>query len=419
MHASADTQPSGLTRLLRFAASVAPGIFMIGYVIGTGSVTTMAAAGASNGMSLTWTLVFASLFTHIMVVALSRLTILTGETTLFTLRNHFGKPVTIFLIGALMVTQLASIIGVMAIVSDVMREWTAIVTGGEGVPQVVWAAGFTLLLLGLYWQGSHGFFLKVLAILVAMMGVAFFLTAFLVKPDPATIIKGLVPSIPKVGNPALLIAGMIGTTMAGVVLVTRSVLVQEKGWTTSDFREVNRDSGFSMTMLFFINAAIMACAAGTLHLRGMEIERAIDMVRTIEPLAGAAAAALFVFGILAAGLSSLFPNYLLGPWLISDFLGIKRDMSRMAFRVLVVATASFGLVVPIFGGSPVEIMIASQALSPLVMPLLVLFTWILINKQEIAGEHKPSLLLNVGMGVTLVFSTYMLYLAAVGFLNRG
>ena len=417
MHASAATQPSGLTKLIRFAASVAPGIFMIGYVIGTGSVTTMATAGASYGMSLTWTLVLASLFTHIMVVAMSRLTILTGETTLFTFRNHFGKPITIFLIGALMVTQLASIIGVMAIVSDVMREWTAQVTGGEGVPQIVWAAGFTVLLLGLYWQGRHGFFLKVLALLVTMMGFAFFLTAFQVAPNPVTMIEGLIPSIPQVGNPALLIAGMIGTTMAGVVLVTRSILVQEKGWTTSDFREVNRDSGFSMTVLFFINAAIMACAAGTLHVSGMEIEKAIDMVRTIEPLAGAAAAALFVFGILAAGLSSLFPNYLLGPWLISDFLGIKRDMSRMPFRVLVVVTSLFGLIVPIFGGSPIQIMIASQALSPLVMPLLVLFVWILINKESIAGEHKPPLLLNIGMGVTLVFSTYMLYLAVLGFLG--
>ena len=419
MSASDETQPSGLQKLFRLAASIAPGVFMIGYVIGTGSVTTMASAGADYGMSLTWTLVLASLFTHIMVVALSRLTILTGETTLFTFRNHFGKPVTIFLIGSLMVTQLASIIGVMAIVSDVMREWTAQVTGGEGIPQIVWAAGFTLLLLGLYWQGRHGFFLKVLALLVTMMGVAFFVTAFMVRPDPATIIKGLLPSIPDIGNPALLIAGMIGTTMAGVVLVTRSVLVQEKGWTTNDFREVNRDSGFSMTLLFLINAAIMACAAGTLHIRGMEIERAIDMVRTIEPLAGAAAAAMFVFGILAAGLSSLFPNYLLGPWLISDFLGIQRDMSRPAFRILVVVTSLFGLIVPIFGGSPVQIMIASQALSPLVMPLLVLFVWILINKQSVAREHKPSVPLNFGMGVTLVFSTYMLYLAAVGFINRG
>ena len=391
---------------------------MIGYVIGTGSVTTMASAGASYGMSLTWTLVFASLFTHIMVVAMSRLTILTGETTLFTFRTHFGRPVTIFIIGSLMITQLASIIGVMAIVSDVMREWTALVTGGDGVPQIVWAVGFTLLLLGLYWRGRHQFFLKVLALLVCLMGIAFFLTASLVVPDPATMIEGLVPRIPRVGNPALLIAGMVGTTMAGVVLITRSVLVQEKGWTTKDFREVNRDSGVSMTLLFFINAAIMACAAGTLHLKGMEIEKAIDMVRTIEPLAGAAAAALFVFGILAAGLSSLFPNYLLGPWLISDFLGIRRDMSRAAFRVLVVVTSLFGLIVPIFGGSPVQIMIASQALSPLVMPLLALFVWILINKQSVAREHKPSALLNLGMAITVAFSFYMLYLAAIGFLSR-
>ena len=419
MNLSSTATPPLLQKLIRFAASIAPGIFMIGYVIGTGSVTTMASAGASYGMSLTWTLVFASLFTHIMVVAMSRLTILTGETTLFTFRTHFGRPVTIFIIGSLMITQLASIIGVMAIVSDVMREWTAQVTGGTGVPQIVWAVGFTLLLLGLYWRGRHQFFLKVLALLVSMMGVAFFLTAFLVKPDAATMIEGLVPSIPRVGNPALLIAGMVGTTMAGVVLMTRSVLVQEKGWTTRDFREVNRDSGVSMTVLFFINVAIMACAAGTLHVKGMEIEKAIDMVRTIEPLAGAAAAALFVFGILAAGLSSLFPNYLLGPWLISDFLGIKREMGRAAFRVLVVVTSLFGLIVPIFGGSPVQIMIASQALSPLVMPLLALFVWVLINKSSIARDHKPSALLNAGMAITVAFSFYMLYLAAMGFLGQG
>ena len=135
--------------ILRFIASITPGIFMIGYVIGTGSVTTMASAGASYGMSLAWTLAFASLFTHIMMVALSRLTILTGETTLHTFRKHFGSPVTMFIIGSLMITQIASIIGVMAIVSDVFREWTAQLTGGSGVPPLGAAAVFTLLLIGL------------------------------------------------------------------------------------------------------------------------------------------------------------------------------------------------------------------------------------------------------------------------------
>jgi len=405
-------------KLQAFIASVLPGLFLIGYVIGTGSVTSMAKAGASHGMSLTWTLALASLFTHIMVVALSRLTILSGETTLFTFRRHFGRPVTLFILASLMTTQIASIIGVMGIMTDVFREWTSQWAGGAGVPPLASAVAFTLLLLGLYWQGRHALFLKALAGLVAMMGVAFVFTATIVMPDPETMLRGLVPSVPKTGDPALLIAAMVGTTMASVVLITRSVLVQEKGWTARDFSEVNRDSGFAMSALFFINAAIMACAAGTLYVQGMEIDRAIDMVKTLEPLAGRVAVTGFVLGILAAGLSSLFPNYVLGPWMICDYLGIPRRMDRTGFRVLVALTALTGLVVPIFGGSPVQIMIASQAVSPLVMPLLALFVWVLINKPEIAAKHPPSRALNVGMAVTVLFSTYMLILAVRGFIEQ-
>ena len=403
---------------MRFLASILPGIFMIGYVIGTGSVTTMASAGASYGMSLTWTLALASLFTHIMVVALSRLTILTGETTLHSFRKAFGAPVTVFIMLSLATTQLASIIGVTAIMTDVFREWTAQIFGGSGVPPVLSAAGFITLLLGLFWVGRHQFFLRVLAALVALMGVAFVFTAALVAPSAESMIAGLRPSIPDVGDPALLIAGMVGTTMASVVLITRSVLVQEKGWTLGDWGEVIRDSGIAMTLLFFINAAIMACAAGTLFLENQPVEQAIDMVRTLEPLAGKLAVAGFVLGILAAGMSSLFPNFLLGPWIISDFLGIERDMSRGGFRALVVGAALCGMIVPVFGGRPVPIMIASQAVSPLVMPLLVAFVWILISRKEIAKDHPPSALLHFGMGVTLVFCIYMLYLAVVGFVGQ-
>ena len=415
--------PVSPSRLRRFVLSVLPGVFMIGYVIGTGSVTSMASAGASYGMSLTWTLALASLFTHIMVVALSRLTILTGETTLHTFRKAFGAPVTIFIVLSLMTTQLSSITGVMGIATDVLREWTSQLTGGPGVPTTVSAVAGTALLLGLYWVGRHQFFLRALAALVALMGVAFVFTAAIVAPDFSTILSGLVPSVPTPTdpsqNPSGLIAAMIGTTMASVVLITRSVLVQEKGWTMNDYSEVVRDSGFAMTLLFLINSAIMACAAGTLFLEGRAVEQAIDMVRTLEPLAGPLAVAGFVLGIIAAALSSLFPNYLLGPWMVSDFWGKERDMSRPAFRVMVFVAALFGLIVPLFGGGPVQIMIKSQTVSPLIMPMMVAFTWILISRPSIAKEHPPSLLLHAGMGITLLFSLYTATLAILGFVQGG
>lgn len=398
----------------RTAASLAPGIFIIGYVVGTGSVTTMSSAGASYGMSLTWTLALASLFTHLMIVGISRLTIISGETLLHLFRRHFGTPVTLLMIVSLAATQLTSIIGVMAIVVDVLREWSS---NALGIPinPLGAAVGFTLLLLSLYWVGRHAFFLKVLASLVGVMGLAFFFTAGTVLPDFRELAAGFVPSIPDSGNPRLLIAGMVGTTMASVVLFTRSVLVKEEGWQVRQLPHVTRDSAFSMTVLFFINAAIMACAAGTLHRQGMEIDAAIDMVKTLEPLAGGLAAGGFVIGIVAAGLSSLFPNYLLGPWMAADFLGLPRDMGRRAFRAMVVGASLFGLVVPVLGGSPVRIMIASQALSPVAMPLLALFVLILLNKKGVAGDRRPSLALNAGLCVTVVFSFYMCSIALAGF----
>lgn len=402
------------SRIKHGAAAFAPGIFIIGYVIGTGSVTTMSVAGASYGMTLLWTLALASLFTHLMIVGISRVTILSGETLLRLFRKHFGVPVTALMIVSLAATQITSIIGVMAIVVEVLRAWAAAALG-LAVNPVGAAAFLTLALVSLYWVGRHAFFLKVLACLVGVMGLAFFFTAGMVLPDARELAAGLVPGIPEAGNPRLLIAGMVGTTMASVVLFTRSVLVQEEGWQASQLPLVTRDSAVSMTVLFFINAAIMACAAGTLHRQGMEIEAAIDMVRTLEPLAGGLATGGFVIGIVAAGLSSLFPNYLLGPWIAADFLGLPRDMGRAAFRAMVVVASLCGLVVPLLGGRPVNIMIASQAVSPVAMPLLALFVLILLNKKSVAGDRPPSRALNAGLAVTVAFSFYMCFVALSGF----
>lgn len=399
-----------------FASSVLPGLFMVGYVVGTGTVTTMSAAGASFGMSLLWTCLLASVFTHVMVVAISENTIRSGTTLLTSFRRHFGAPVTLFIMAGLMVTQIASVIGVTGIVAEIVQEWSRPLTpSGEGVPTLWVAAAAMAMLLWLFWGGRHRLFLRFLSALVGLMGVAFVVTASIVPPPPLTVIQGLIPRIPETGDPHLLIAGMVGTTMAGVCLFSRSIIVHEEGWRAADLGVARRDSLISVFLLFIINGTIMACAAGTMLPAGLKVERAIDMVQTLEPLAGRLASTGFVVGIVAAGLSSLFPNYLLGPWLLSDFFGIKRDLSRPAFRALVVATASTGLIIPLFGGSPVGIMIASQALSPLIMPLMVLLVLILLRRLEPPrAKWKPS---HWGLLVTFGFSVYMAVVALIGFVG--
>ncbi len=52
-----------IKKIAAFISTIGPGIFLIGYNIGTGSVTTMAVSGSSYGMTLIWPLLLSCLFT--------------------------------------------------------------------------------------------------------------------------------------------------------------------------------------------------------------------------------------------------------------------------------------------------------------------------------------------------------------------
>jgi Mn2+/Fe2+ NRAMP family transporter len=253
------------------------------------------------------------------------------------------------------------------------------------------------------------------------MGIAFILTNLMIIHDPAEMFKGLIPHVPSEGKPHLIIAGIVGTTMAAVVLVSRSIIIAEKGWKVDELHIERRDALISAIVLFIVSGAIMASAAGTLHPRGIAVDNAIDMVSTLEPLAGRFAIAVFVTGIIAAGLSSIFPNMILLPWLICDYKGINRDLTKRIFRILVVLVTLSGLFVPVFGGQPVVIMIASQAFSPLMMPLLIIFLMIIMNKRRVMGKYVNGIWLNTGLTITLLFSIFMFFIAFEGyadFFNR-
>jgi Mn2+/Fe2+ NRAMP family transporter len=352
------------------------------------------------------------------MTAIGRLTIVSGQPLLFLFRKQINKPLTLVVIAALTLAIVTSIIGVVAIVSEVVQEWSRPFTAdGKGLSPIVTAACMIILLYALYWNGKHKLFIKVVSIAVAVMGISFILTMLMVIPQPATVLSGLVPEIPKTGSPFLVIAGMVGTTMAGVCLISRSNLVRENNWKIKDLKTERRDAFIAMGLTFFISACIIASAAGTLLPRGIQIDSAIDMLYTLEPLAGRYAVSFFVVGILAAGLSSVFPNMILLPWLINEFTGIKRDLRIPAFRVMVLLIAFSGLTIPIFGGKPVVLMIASQAINPIIMPLMIVFILLLLNSSKIMGKYTIGWFMNVMLIITLVFTTYMGVLAVGGMLE--
>jgi Mn2+/Fe2+ NRAMP family transporter len=398
-----------------FIASIAPGLFLIGYNIGTGSITTMASSGASYGLTMIWPLLLSCIFTYYLVMLFGRYTSITGMTILATFRKNFGTGIAILVLITLLGSEWVSCMGVMGVMTQVVQEWSRPLTrSGNGFSPVVTSLIFGGLLYYLFWTGQHRIFEKVLAVMVAIMGLSFILTMFMVIPEPREVLQGLVPRIPKDTNALLIMAGMVGTTMGAILYVVRSILVQEKGWGSSDLKSERRDAIISVSMMFILSVAIMAAAAGTLHPAGLKVDNAIDMVKLMEPLAGRFAISIFVAGIVAAGLSTFFPIIILAPWLLADFNNKPRNMKSTSSRLLVLFGVFLGLVVPVFGGKPVMVMIVSQAMAAIVSPLVLALMLYIYNKRTIMGNHTLGVASNISFGVVLLFTIAMAAAGLIG-----
>lgn len=407
-----------MVRFKKWIKNLGPAFFVIGYVVGTGSVTSMVVSGAKYGLSLSWALLLSCFFTYFLIIAISKLTIVTGETLMYNFKIVFGKPLTIFIITALFVTIISSCIGVMGVITEVTIEWISVETSISFLNGPIISIFFIFLLISLFWTGKHENFIKAMSIMVGFMAFAFIITSIMVVKEAGTSLADFFPKLQEGGdNTGLVIAGVVGTTMAGVVLASRSILVQEQGWNINDLKAENKDAMASMVMTFLISLAIMISATGTLYFQDLPVEDATDMMHALGPWAGKFALTLFSLGIIGAGLSSIFPNLLLAPWLIADYTGTKRNMKKPLYKMVVILIAMSGLIVPLLGGNPVWILIASQALSPFVMPLITLFLIILLNKKDLMKQYKIGLKLNVALWTTFVFNCYMLFVALTGFVN--
>ena len=398
-----------------FILSIGPGLFIIGYNIGTGSVTSMASTGAEYGMMLTLPLLLSCIFTYILIVVFGKYTIVTGDTVIHSYKRHFGKPVGLFVLIALIFTEAVGSVGVMAIVTQVTQEWTRPLTSsGNGIDPLYSTIAYGAILYTLLWNGKQNFFEKVLAFFVGVMGISFLVTMVMVIPEPSEVIAGIVSGIPNESGAFLLVASMVGTTMGAVIYVVRSVLIKGKGWGLEQLNLEKRDAKVSAIVMFVLSISVMAAAAGTLYQQGLKVDNAIDMVKLLEPFAGRFALSIFVGGILAAGLSSLFPHIMLAPILLADYKGENPNFKSTTNRLISLSIILLTLVVPLFGGRPVFIMIMSQAFIAVITPVVIFLMMILMNRKDLVGKHSLSPMKNILVGSIVIFSVIMAVLGLIG-----
>ena len=405
-------------KILIGLSSIGPGLFLIGYNIGTGSVTTMAKTGAKYGMTLFWALLLSCIFTYVLMVSYGKVTLVTGHTALYNFKKQFkyGWLLSTYIVIALIIGELLALTGIMGIISDLIQEGIRLAFDGLIIDSGWIILFFVIGLYSLVIYGSYKVFEKVLTALVVVMGLSFIIVFLMVKPNLESLIEGVIPVIPDSSGAMGLIAAITGTTCSAAVFIMRSTVVAEKGWTIKDLKKEKKDAFISASMMLFLSGIIMAVAAGTLHVMGLNLENTVDLIHLFEPIGGKIAAYVLIIGISGAGLSSVFPILLIAPWLVSDYRGTPRDIHSKESRILIIVALLFAFGSVFLEERPPALMIFSQAFQACILPAVAIPIFLLINKKELMNDNTSKGKLNIGLIAVILFSLITSYFAISEFL---
>jgi len=206
-----------------------------------------------------------------------------------------------------------------------------------------------------------------------------------------------------------MVVGLVGTTIAPWMQFYLQSSIVEKGVTRRQFKASQLDviTGciFTDVVAWFI---IVACAA-TLYVHGYRnVQNAKDAAQALRPLAGDYAYVLFAMGLFNASLfaASILP--LSTAYTVCEGLGFESGVGRKfgeapvfywLYTILIVAGAGVILTpnLPL-----VKITILSQVVNGAVLPFVLIFMLLLINRKELMGDYVNSRLFNVVAWATTV-----------------
>lgn len=289
-----------------------------------------------------------------------------------------------------------------------------------GIPMIyaaIFGALDVIIILILATQGRFHIIERLFALFVSIIGFGYLYEIFIVKPDPSTILyHSFIPSLSGT-NAVLLAVGVIGATVMPHALFVHSWLTKNKAQNKSleERRRMRKlhlaENVILLTVAGMVNAAIMIMAAAAFHSNNPNVASISEAYKTLVPLFGATAGVIFLITLLSSGIASSVVGTLAGQAIMEGLLGKKVNvwLRRFITRFINVIPTTIAI---LLGLDPLNILVYSQVILSLMIPLPMIPLVILTRNKGLMGEfvnrNATTLLAIVFVGVILVFNSYLL-----------
>jgi Mn2+/Fe2+ NRAMP family transporter len=385
------------SRILLFFAVIGPGFITANVDNDAGGIATYSQAGAQFGYALLWTMIPVTIALIVVQEMSARMGAVTGKGLSDLIREEFGFRVTFFIMIALVLVNL----------SNVMAEFAGVASSMElfGISKYISVPLAAALVWVLVVKGNYKLVEKVF-LAASFFYFAYIFAGFFAKPDPEQLIKGALelPTLRHFRDHAYLymVIGIVGATIAPWMQFYLQASVVEKGVTPARYGGTKLDviagSIFTDVVAAFI---IIACGA-TIYLGGhRDIHDAADAAYALRPLAGDYAYILFGAGLFNASLfaASILP--LSTAYSVCEGLGWESGLDKSfseapLFYWLYTLLIGLGAGVVLWPNFPLlRTLVLSQVLNGFLLPFILIFMLILVNRSELMGKYTNSRFFNV------------------------
>jgi NRAMP (natural resistance-associated macrophage protein)-like metal ion transporter len=399
-----------------FFAVLGPGFITAVVDNDSGGIFTYSAAGAKYGYLPLWTLLPITLVLIITQEMCSRMGAVTGKGLSDLIREEFGLRMTFLLMAILVLANLTNVMAEFAGVASSLELFH--ISRYISVPLAALAVWF-LVVKGNY-QSVEKIFL-----FACVFYVTYVISGFLVKPDwKEAALYSVKPVLLLEPGYIYMLIGMVGTTIAPWMQFYLQAAVVEKGVTAKEYGESRIEVivGCFMTSViaFFI---IVACAGAIYNVKPREIQDASEAALGLKPF-GQYAFLLFSAGLFNASIFAACILPLSTAYSVCEGLGFEAGVNKrlreapvfyFLYTLLIVVGAGV-ILIPRF--PLVRMILLSQVLNGMLLPFVLIFMILLINKYDLMGEWVNPRWFNAVSWITVAIMIG-LTLALVGITLRG
>ncbi len=371
-------------RLVATLAVLGPGL-VCGFADNdAGGITTYSLAGANFGYPLLWVILASQIVLFFTQEMGARLGLATGKGLIGLIRERWGVRWTVFAALLMLTANLGSIVAEFAGIGSAL--------GIFGVPPQISAAVAAVVVVAFIALGSYSRVQYLFVAVGIMVSLAYVFSAVVSQPDWSLAVSSMIhPTFSSSPVYWLAVVGTVGTTITPWGQAFIQSYVADKGLRPDDL-PASRVDVFAGSLLTNVIAAfiVIACAA-TLYANGLKITSAADAAQALEPIAGAAAAAVFAIGLLGASFLGLGVVPLSSAYTTCEAFGWETGVNwnwreAPAFYGLLAFFIGFAALFVMIPGLPlITVMFAAQVLNALLLPFVLVFVMLLATDKELMG----------------------------------